>query len=86
MMLHVSKENQGLYKCIKNWTYNQNDELIDLCTYLTIGKYYHLSNNPPCSEWVINIIDDRNRPHDINKDLFINIQELRDTKLKQLGI
>lgn len=73
MMLHVSKENQILYKCIKNWIYNQNDELIDLSTYITIGKYYQLSNNTPCSKYVINIIDDRNKPHDINKELFINI-------------
>jgi hypothetical protein len=75
-----------MYKCITNLIYDQNDGLIDLCAYITIGKIYNLSNNPPCSEWVINIIDDRNRPHDMNKDLFININELRDNKLKQLGI
>jgi len=86
MMLHVSEPNQSLYKCIRNWVEDKDGLTIDLCTYLTIGRYYHLSNNTPCSEWVINIIDDLNKPHDMNKDMFINIQELRETKLKQLGI
>jgi len=74
MMLNVSKENQILYKCIKNWIYNQNDELIDLSTYITIGKYYKLSNNTPCalhSHFV-----------SINKELFIALQEIREEKLQ----
>ncbi len=84
MMLHVSQK--SLYKCIRNWTYNQNNQIIDLSNCITIGKYYCLSNQKPCSEYVINIIDDTNYPHDINKNMFVDIQELRETKLKQIGI
>ena len=75
------------YKCIRNWTYNQDGYIIDLCSYLTIGQIYHTSNNKPASDDVINIIDDLNHPHDLSKDMFINIiQEQRELKLKQLGI
>lgn len=98
-MLHVSEETQGLYKCIKNWTEDKDGETTDLCTYLTIGKYYclatecqrhyQLSNDPQFQDkrtYQICIIDDLNEPHYMNKDMFINIQELRENKLKQLGI
>jgi hypothetical protein len=89
MMLHVSEPEQGLYKCIKNWTEDKDGETTDLCTYLTIGKYYQLSNDPQFQDkrtYQICIIDDLNEPHYMNKNMFINIQELRETKLKQLGI
>jgi hypothetical protein len=73
--------------CIKNWIDYKDGDIKDLSTYLTIGKIYYLSNNPPCSEWVYNIIDDLNKPHDISKGLFIDfIQQLREEKLNQLGI
>lgn len=76
-----------MYKCIRNWTYNEDGYLIDLCTYLTIGEIYHLSNKTPASDYVINIIDDLKQTHDLNKDMFVNIiQEQRESKLNQLGI
>lgn len=75
------------FKCIRNWTFNSDGELIDLCSYLTIGKTYLLSYNPPASDYVINIIDDKRNAHDMNKDMFIDvIQETREEKLNQLGI
>lgn len=73
-------------KCIKSWVTYENGDIRDLSTYLTIGKFYSLSDEEPCSEHVYNIIDDLNKPHDISKDLFINIQLIREEKLKQLGI
>ena len=58
-----------------------------LSTYLTIGKIYYLANQTACYEWVYNIIDDRGKPHDMGKDMFIDIIPIeRDMKLKQLGI
>ena len=74
-------------KCVKNWITDPNGYIRDLCTYLTIDKIYYLSNNPPASEYVYNIIDDLLHPHDISKDLFINVTAIeREEKLKQLGI
>lgn len=75
-----------MIKCIKNWIEFENGDIRDLSTYLTIGKTYHLSNKEPCSEYVYNIIDDLGRPHDMDKDLFINIQLIRQEKLQKLGI
>jgi hypothetical protein len=74
-------------KCIKNWTDYEDEDIHDLSEYLTIGKIYYLANEPACSEWVYNIIDDRGRPHDMGKDMFIDVLPIeRDMKLKQLGI
>ena len=73
-------------KCIKNWIWNTNRDSTDLSEYITIGKIYYLSGNPPCSEWVYNIIDDRGRPHDMGKDMFIDLAIDREEKLNQLGI
>ena len=74
-------------KCIKNWIEYEDGDTQDLSTYLTIGEIYYLSNQPACSEWVYNIIDDRGKPHDMDKDMFIDIVPIeRDMKLKQLGI
>ena len=74
-------------KCIKNWVEYENGDIKDLSTYLTIGKIYYLSGNPPCSEWVYNIIDDLYGPHDMSKDMFIDFtQQLREEKLNQVGI
>jgi len=74
-------------KCIRNWIDYKDGDIRDLSTYLTIGKIYYLSNNPPCSEYVYNIIDDLNKPHDMGKDMFIDIIPIeREQKLKQLGI
>jgi hypothetical protein len=74
-------------KCIKNWVEYENGDIKDLSTYLTIGKIYYLSGNPPCSEWVYNIIDDLYVPHDMSKDMFIDFtQQEREEKLNQLGI
>lgn len=74
-------------KCIKNWIDYKDGDIRDLSTYLTIGKIYYLANEPACSEWVYNIIDDRGKPHDMGKDMFIDIVAIeREEKLKQLGI
>lgn len=74
-------------KCIKNWVDYKDGDIRDLSTYLTIGKIYYLANQPACSEWVYNIIDDLNKPHDMSKDMFIDIIQIeREEKLKQLGI
>jgi len=74
-------------KCIRNWITDPNGYERDLSEYLTIGKIYYISNNPPCSEWVYNIIDDTNQPHDMSKDMFIDYVPIeRDMKLKALGI
>ena len=74
-------------KCIKNWIDYKDGDIQDLSTYLTIGEIYYLANEPACSEWVYNIIDDRGKPHDMGKDMFIDIIPIeRDMKLKQLGI
>ena len=74
-------------KCLRNWIEYEDGEIKDLSTYLTIGEIYYLANEPACSEWVYNIIDDRGKPHDMDKDMFINIVPIeRDMKLKQLGI
>jgi hypothetical protein len=74
-------------KCLRNWITYEDGELKDLSTYLTIGKIYYLANEPACSEWVYNIIDDRGKPHDMGKDMFIDFtQQERENKLNQLGI
>jgi len=74
-------------KCIKNWVEYTNGDIEDLSTYLTIGEIYYLANEPACSEWVYNIIDDRGKPHDMGKDMFIDIIPIeREKKLNQLGI
>lgn len=74
-------------KCIRNWIDYKDGDIQDLSKYLTIGKIYYLANQPACSEWVYNIIDDRGKPHDMGKDMFIDIIPIeRDMKLKQLGI
>lgn len=74
-------------KCIKNWIDYKDGDIRDVSTYLTIGKIYYLANEPACSEWVYNIIDDRGKPHDMGKDMFIDIVAIeREEKLKQLGI
>ncbi len=75
-------------KCIRNWITDPNGYERDLSEYLTIGKIYYISKFfEPCSEWVYCIIDDTNQPHDMVKDMFIDIVPIeRDIKLKQLGI
>ena len=74
-------------KCIKNWIDYEDGDIEDLSEYLTTGKIYYLANQPACSEWVYNIIDDRGKPHDMGKDMFIDIVAIeREEKLKQLGI
>ena len=74
-------------KCIKNWIDYKDGDIRDVSTYLTIGKIYYLANEPACSEWVYNIIDDRGQPHEMCKDMFIDIVAIeREEKLKQLGI
>jgi hypothetical protein len=74
-------------KCIKNWIDYKDGDIRDVSTYLTIGKIYYLANEPACSEWVYNIIDDRGKPHDMGKDLFIDVLPIeREEKLNQLGI
>ena len=74
-------------KCIKNWIDYKDGDIRDVSTYLTIGKIYYLANEPACSEWVYNIIDDRGKPHDMSKDLFIDVLPIeREEKLNQLGI
>ena len=76
-----------MFKCIRNWTFNSDGEQIDLCSYLTIGKTYLLSDRKPASDYVYNIIDDRRNEYDMNKDMFIDIiQETREEKLNQLVI
>jgi|DEB19_MinimDraft_2_1074335.scaffolds.fasta_scaffold207910_2 hypothetical protein len=79
-------------KCLRNWITYEDGELgfyfrKDLSIYLTIGKIYYLANEPACSEWVYNIIDDRGKPHDMGKDMFIDVLPIeREDKLEQLGI
>ena len=75
-------------KCIRNWITDPNGYERDLSEYLTIGKIYYTSKFfEPCSEWVYCIIDDRGRPHDMVKDMFIDYVPIeRNIKLKQLGI
>jgi hypothetical protein len=75
-------------KCIRNWITDPNGYERDLSEYLTIGKIYYISKFfEPCSEWVYCIIDDTNQPHDMSKDMFIDIVPIeRDMKLKALGI
>jgi hypothetical protein len=70
-------------KCIRNWIDYEDGDTQDLSEYLTIGEIYE----PACSEWVYNIIDDRGKPHDMGKDMFIDIVPIeREQKLNQLGI
>jgi hypothetical protein len=75
-------------KCIKNCITHKDGDYTDLSMYLTIGKIYYTSKFfEPCSEWVYCIIDDTNQPHDMSKDMFIDIVPIeRDMKLKALGI
>jgi hypothetical protein len=74
-------------KCIRNWIDYEDGDTQDLSEYLTIGEIYYLANEPACSEWVYNIIDDRGKPHDMGKDMFIDIVPIeREQKLNQLGI
>jgi hypothetical protein len=71
-------------KCIRNWIEDEDGEFKDLSIYLTIGKIYYLANQPACSEWVYNIIDDRGKPHDMIMNMFIDIQREREEKINQL--
>ena len=74
-------------KCIKNWIDYEDGDIEDLSEYLTTGKIYYLANQPACSEWVYNIIDDKGKPHDMSKGMFIDFtQQDREEKLNQLGI
>ena len=75
-------------KCIKNWIeYEDEHGVEDLSGYLTIGERYYLANQPACSEWVYCIIDDKGKPHDMSKGMFIDFtQQDREEKLNQLGI
>lgn len=74
-------------KCIKNWIDYEDGDIEDLSEYLTTGKIYYLANEPACSEWVYNIIDDSGRSHDMSKGMFIDFtQQDREEKLNQLGI
>lgn len=74
-------------KCIRNWIDYEDGDIQDLSEYLTTGKIYYLANEPACSEWVYNIIDDRGKPHDMGKDMFIDVLPIeREDKLEQLGI
>lgn len=74
-------------KCIKNWIDYDDGKIEDLSEYLTTGKIYYLANQPACSEWVYCIIDDKGKPHDMSKGMFIDFtQQDREEKLNQLGI
>jgi hypothetical protein len=75
-------------KCIRNCIKYEDGDTQDLSEYLTIGKIYYTSKFfEPCSEWVYCIIDDRGKPHDMGKDMFIDIVPIeREQKLNQLGI
>jgi hypothetical protein len=75
-------------KCIRNWIKYEDGDTQDLSEYLTIGKIYYTSKFfEPCSEWVYCIIDDTGKPHDMGKDMFIDIVPIeREQKLNQLGI
>ena len=74
-------------KCLRNWIDYKDGDFEDLSTYLTIGRIYYLANEPACSEWVYNIIDDRGKPHDMGKDMFIDVLPIeREDKLNKLGI
>ena len=75
-------------KCIKNWIDYEDGDIEDLSEYLTIGKIYYISKFfEPCSEWVYCIIDDKGKPHDMSKGMFIDFtQQDREQKLKQLEI
>jgi hypothetical protein len=83
-----------MVKCIKNINITDiTDKVrkpgeflrVDLSRYITIGKNYYIQSNP-CSEYVYNIIDDRGNLHDIRKDMFIEINLLRQEKLDLLGL
>ncbi len=70
--------------CIENWHFSS----------LTIGKEYdcknvkHLLNTSPINKMIIlySIIDDYNVEGYYSKNLFITKEELRDKKLKEIGI
>lgn len=68
-------------KCISTSYWPDSYEHRDLSDYITVGKLYDLASEPPCSQWVYNIIDDRGKPHDIGKECF---ETLRDINLNLL--
>jgi hypothetical protein len=77
-----------LIKCIKNFIIDTNlhePRVNILSEYITVGKNYQIQTNP-CSDYVYNIIDDKGNLHDFEKDLFIELNLLRQEKLDLLGL
>lgn len=64
-----------LLRCINNGGY-----------YLTVGKDYHAVACSAKQVFDYYITNDKGHYHGVNKELFVPVSELRDLKLRRLGI